>query len=79
MKHEQLVDQYRVSDINKRLVMFLYYRDLRPKFTPIENEGAVDDAKPLQSRLWFNKVVHFLTRTTAKIHGLIENRISQLP
>ena len=36
MEHEPVVDEYRVSDVDKRLSMFLYYRELREEFAHIE-------------------------------------------
>lgn len=43
MDREEVLGAYRKGDENKRLSLFLAYRDLRDDFSLIEQESAHDD------------------------------------
>lgn len=43
MNREEVLEVYRKSDENKRLSLFLGYRELREEFTAIELESEHDD------------------------------------
>ena len=39
MKIDQVLDEYRQGDADKRMSLFLYYRELRVAFTRIEQDN----------------------------------------
>jgi hypothetical protein len=39
MNNDQVLDEYRQGDADKRMSLFLYYRELRDAFTSIEQEN----------------------------------------
>jgi hypothetical protein len=43
MNIEQVLDEYRNADDNKRMSLFLAYRELRDSFSRIEEESPHDD------------------------------------
>ncbi len=49
MEHNLVVDGYRAGDADRRLALFLYYRDLREEFILVE-EQLSNRLKPLRSR-----------------------------
>lgn len=42
MKIDQVLEEYRQGDADKRMSLFLYYRDLREEFTRIERDDPAD-------------------------------------
>jgi hypothetical protein len=42
MKHGQVLDEYQKGDSDKRLSLFLYYRELRDEFSCIELDDSSD-------------------------------------
>jgi len=59
MEHEQVVDEYQNSDADKRLVLFLYYRDLREEFVLTE-ERISNGLKPPRYQSWLRRLTPFL-------------------
>jgi len=58
MEHEPVVDEYRSSDVDKRLVLFLYYHDLREEFVLME-ERISNGIKPLRLQSWIRRLIPF--------------------
>jgi hypothetical protein len=44
MEFDEALDEYRNGDADKRLSLFLTYRDLRDEFSRIDREKAVDES-----------------------------------
>jgi len=42
MESDQVLDEYRNGDADKRMSLFLYYRDLRDEFNRIEQDDPLD-------------------------------------
>jgi hypothetical protein len=49
MKIDQVLDEYRQGDPDKRLSLFLYHRDLRDEFSCIEQDDRPACAESLQT------------------------------
>ena len=42
MKVDQVLDEYRMGNADKRMSLFLYYRELRDEFSCIEQDDPAD-------------------------------------
>ena len=54
MKIETVLDEYRTGDEDKRLCLFLTYREFREEFSRIDQDKAVDHA----AILWSPAFIH---------------------
>jgi len=59
MAHELVVDEYRDGDVDKRLVLFLFYRDLREEFSLIE-EHISNGLRPQRYLSWLRRLIPVL-------------------
>ena len=72
MKIDQILDEYRQGDANKRMSLFLYYRGLRDEFTCIEEDNSRDlpagchEEAPVRLRM-LPKVLSRLFRPNASV------------
>ncbi len=60
MDTEQVLDAYRNGDEDKRLSLFLGYRDLRNEFTRIDQEPEVMQLPDKGVLTWLKRVAAFL-------------------
>jgi len=56
MERELVVDDYRSSDADKRLALFLHYRDLRGEFVLIE-ERISNGLQPPRYQSWLKRLI----------------------
>jgi hypothetical protein len=56
MERELVVDEYRSSDADKRLALFLHYRDLRGEFALIE-ERISNGLQPPRYQSWLKRLI----------------------
>jgi hypothetical protein len=62
MNKKQVLQDYRNGDAEKRLSLFLYYRDLRNEFSCIDGENKLERSQ----RPWARMCLH---GTIARSHG----------
>ncbi len=60
MNTEQVLDAYRDGDEDKRLSLFLGYRELRDEFSRIEQEQEVIQLPEKGAVTWLKRVAAFL-------------------
>ena len=59
MHGKTIIEQYRKADLNKRLCIYLEYRDLRDEFNRIDDESCRDSTLK-KGRPWRNWAARFL-------------------
>jgi hypothetical protein len=59
MEQKLVVDEYRASDADRRLALFLHYRELREEFTLIE-ERILNGLRPPLYQLWLRRLIPIL-------------------
>ncbi len=58
MDIERVLNDYRNGNEDKRLSLFLYYRELRDEFSRIDRETAADKS-PIRGIKWLKQAVSF--------------------